>query len=87
MKLLQSPRWLVSRGRDQEALEVLARYHGDGNINAPVVQFEYKEMLEQITRDVSYRRWWDYRDFVNTAEARYRSLLVVLLCKFLPRFL
>lgn len=61
---------------------MLAKYYSDGNINAAIVQLEYKEMLEQIARDASDKRWWDYREFFNTATARYRSMLVILLCMF-----
>lgn len=27
----ESPRWLVSKGRDEQALRTLAYYHADGN--------------------------------------------------------
>lgn len=46
-----SPRWLMSKGREEEALEVLAGLHGNGDKNHPVVLQEYQEIREQIEQD------------------------------------
>ncbi|KIL61081.1 hypothetical protein M378DRAFT_872211 [Amanita muscaria Koide BX008] len=48
----ESPRWLVSKGRDVEALKVLAYYHADGNEQDPLVQHE----LEEIKASIEYNR-------------------------------
>ncbi|KAG5804598.1 hypothetical protein H9Q74_012391 [Fusarium xylarioides] len=49
----QSPRWLVSKGRNDEALQMLAKYHGEGDSSDPVVQFEYNEILETLSAEAS----------------------------------
>ncbi|KAG0173799.1 hypothetical protein DFQ28_008121 [Apophysomyces sp. BC1034] len=43
-----SPRWLVSKGRNEEALEVLARLHAKGDKTAPAVVEEYNEIIQQV---------------------------------------
>jgi sugar porter (SP) family MFS transporter len=44
----RSPRWLASKDRWEEALEVLANLHGGGDINHPKVLAEYKEIEEAL---------------------------------------
>lgn len=75
----QSPRWLISRDRHEEALKVLAEYHGEGDRNSPIVQLELQEMQQEISKTGSDKRWWDYRELFNTREARYRSMMVIFI--------
>lgn len=46
--LPESPRYLAMRGRDHEALIVLARLHAHGDVDDPFVVAEHREILEQV---------------------------------------
>lgn len=45
--LPETPRWLVANDRDDEAIEVMAKYHGEGDRNSPIVRLEYEEMKRE----------------------------------------
>ncbi|KAH8895526.1 MFS transporter [Thozetella sp. PMI_491] len=55
----ESPRWLISKDRNEEAFEILVRYHAEGDRNSAFVHAEFQEILEQIRleTDNSRRRW------------------------------
>lgn len=45
----ESPRWLVQRDRQDEALKVLARIHADNDISDPYVQAEFAEIKAKLS--------------------------------------
>jgi MFS family permease len=47
----ESPRWLIAKGRNEEALKILANFHADGNLLDEEVQKEYIEIKESIRRE------------------------------------
>lgn len=50
--LPESPRWLVSKDRDDDALNALKRYHGDGEATE-LVRLEYEEIRNAIDNEKS----------------------------------
>ncbi|KAF2500236.1 MFS sugar transporter-like protein [Lophium mytilinum] len=46
--LPRSPRWLASKDRWEEAIQVLAHLHGGGDVNNPKVLAEYHEIEEAL---------------------------------------
>jgi hypothetical protein len=78
----ETPRWLIAQDRTEEALDILAKYHGEGDRNHPIVQLQYNEIIEQARMYRSENPWWDYRELFNTRAARYRMGMVIMMSFF-----
>jgi MFS family permease len=78
----ESPRWLIAHGRREEAKQIFAKYHGDGNINAPIVELQCREVAEQMALYKNENPWWDFRELYNTKAARYRIAMVICMAFF-----
>ena len=55
----ESPRFLIANGREDEAVDFLIKYHGNGDPNSKLVALEIAEMRENIRLDGIDKRWWD----------------------------
>lgn len=77
--LPESPRYLVDRDRNNEALLVLAQHHAGGNPYDAVVQFEYQEIKQTIQLDRDADRASSYLDFARTRGNRRRLAILVSL--------
>ncbi|PSN65984.1 general substrate transporter [Corynespora cassiicola Philippines] len=78
----ESPRWLISKERNEEALDILATYHANGDANNATVQFEYHEIKETLRLEFLHQKSSSYLDFFKTKGNRYRLLLLASLGLF-----
>ncbi|TCD71904.1 hypothetical protein EIP91_000036 [Steccherinum ochraceum] len=78
----ESPRWLISKGKEEKALQTLAYYHADGNEQDPLVQFEFNEIKSAIDldREVSANVGW--KSLIATPGNRKRMAIIVALAFF-----
>ncbi|KAL3459460.1 general substrate transporter [Aspergillus heterothallicus] len=77
----ESPRYLFSMGREQEAIDFLVKYHGNGNRQSRLVQLEIEEIRASVQEDIEDNRipWWDFRVLFTTREARWRTAQVAMM--------
>jgi len=79
--LPESPRWLITKDRHQEALDILNKYHSEGARGAEFVQAEFAQMQAtiQLELEASKKSW---SDLFKTAGMRRRLLITVMLGLF-----
>ncbi|KIM63728.1 hypothetical protein SCLCIDRAFT_23910 [Scleroderma citrinum Foug A] len=78
----ESPRWLVSKGKEAEALDILAYYHADSNEQDPLVQFEFEEIKANIRSDSEVGANVGWKALVATPGNRKRMRIIVALAIF-----
>jgi len=79
--LPESPRWLINRGRDDEAKRILAKYHAGGDINHPLVAFEYDEIKEALALE-SEASGVNWLDLFRTPGNRRRMRIILGIAVF-----
>ena len=67
--------WLCNKDRHEEALDIFAYWHGEGNENDEFVQLEYAEVKAAIEFDkqIGQTGW---SDFLKTKGNRKRIIII-----------
>lgn len=69
----------MAHERHEEALNILAKYHANGDANNATVQFEYNEIKDTIALEYQAQKTGSYLDFIRTRGNRYRLMLLISL--------
>lgn len=77
----ESPRWLTMWGKKEKATEILAKYHGGGDVNHPMVQLELREFESSIELQKA-SSVFDYRPLVRGHNAQWRFTMMVFMSLF-----
>jgi hypothetical protein len=75
----ESPRFLMAKDKHDQALQMLAKYHANGDVNNATVQFEYLEIKETIRLEFEATKSSSYLDFFKTKGNRYRFFVLISL--------
>ncbi|KAJ5354257.1 hypothetical protein N7541_006821 [Penicillium brevicompactum] len=74
----ESPRWLMSKGRNKEAKRFFVKYHANGDESSPLVEYEIQDIhqhlaVQESLGPLTWKRLW------KTPADRKRLLLVLYL--------
>jgi len=78
----ESPRWLISKGRELEAVRILAKHHASGDERDPLVVFEYTQIREGLRMEREVQKTTSIWALVRTPGNRRRMMIVVALALF-----
>ncbi|KAG5634047.1 hypothetical protein H0H81_003635 [Sphagnurus paluster] len=70
----ESPRWLISKGRVEEAMAILVKYHAEGDEDSEFVKAEYVQIEKtlELERETAKVGW---TQLISTAGMRRRVLI------------
>lgn len=72
----ESPRWLIYNDRMEEAIDMLAKYHANGDRNARLVRFEVAEIQATLIEEKEHKAM-QWKEFIRTRGNRYRLFILL----------
>ncbi|KAL0944580.1 MFS sugar transporter [Colletotrichum truncatum] len=77
----ESPRWLITQDRSEEANEILIKYHAEGDRDSEFVKAEMAQMKTVITLEMEASKH-SWMDLLSTSGMRRRCLITAMLGLF-----
>ncbi|KAK6953079.1 hypothetical protein Daesc_005379 [Daldinia eschscholtzii] len=75
----ESPRYLVSRGRQEQARKFFVEYHAGGDVSSPLVKFEMDEIEHAITEEAQVLSATSWIDLIRTPANRKRTFIALII--------
>lgn len=74
----ESPRFLIAKGKNEKALDILGKYHARGDVHDELVQIEYHEIRETIAleKELEGNPWIE---LFSTPGNRHRLVILISL--------
>jgi hypothetical protein len=73
----ESPHWLASKGRIEEARSFLVRCHAGGDEDSTLVAFELEEITSTLALEQQVKAETSYLDMLRTKGNRHRTLISI----------
>lgn len=73
----ESPRWLISQERDDEARKLITKYHANGDDAHPIVALEMEEIRVALRLEAEYNKTTSYLSFFKTKGNRRRFFIIL----------
>ncbi|OBT54442.1 hypothetical protein VE04_05487 [Pseudogymnoascus sp. 24MN13] len=79
--LPESPRWLISKDRDEEAYAVLVKYHAEGDTDSILAKAEMAQIKSTIKMELEHSKQ-SWTDMIRTSGMRRRVVIAMMLGLF-----
>ena len=75
----ESPRWLIDHGKEEQARRVLVKYHGGGNEDDPLIEFEMNEIKGALALEKEINKSSSWKSlFTNKGNLRRMRVIIAI---------
>lgn len=75
--LIESPRWLVSKGKEEKARRIITKYHANGDASDPLVNLEMEEIKTALYVEQEMTSNSSYLAFFKTKGNLHRFFIIL----------
>ncbi len=82
MTIPESPRWLVAKGKDEQAIAFFTKYHCNGNSDDPLIAFEYEEIKAALALEAEAKGASSWKALFTTRGNLRRMRIIIAIAFF-----